>query len=86
MLFNSIHIGFQHRDRLIAEYATVKPGETATPATETPMSMSFRHAPAPRLDDCDLYAVESQKRAAAAWDDHRFSRSVFTVRDRNRQT
>jgi acetyl-CoA C-acetyltransferase len=34
-------------------------------------------------DDCDLYAVESQKRAAAAWADGRFDRSVVPVRDMN---
>ncbi|MBM2576943.1 acetyl-CoA C-acetyltransferase [Jannaschia sp. Os4] len=34
-------------------------------------------------DDVDAYAVESQKRAAAAWEDKRFDRSVFTVRDIN---
>jgi acetyl-CoA C-acetyltransferase len=34
-------------------------------------------------DDVDAYAVESQKRAAAAWKDGRFSRSVMTVRDQN---
>ncbi|MGE0036105.1 MAG: acetyl-CoA C-acetyltransferase [Xanthobacteraceae bacterium] len=34
-------------------------------------------------DDCDAYAVESQKRAAAAWDDGRFTRSVIKVRDVN---
>ncbi len=34
-------------------------------------------------DDADALAVESQKRAAAAWEDGRFSKSVFTVRDRN---
>jgi acetyl-CoA C-acetyltransferase len=34
-------------------------------------------------DDVDAYAVESQKRAAAAWADGRFARSVLTVRDRN---
>jgi acetyl-CoA C-acetyltransferase len=34
-------------------------------------------------DDVDAYAVESQKRAAAAWDDGRFGRSVMTVRDVN---
>jgi acetyl-CoA C-acetyltransferase len=34
-------------------------------------------------DDCDALAVESQKRAKAAWDDRRFARSVLTVRDRN---
>ncbi len=34
-------------------------------------------------DDCDAFAVESQKRAAAAWADGRFARSVMTVRDVN---
>ena len=34
-------------------------------------------------DDVDAYAVESQKRAAAAWDDGRFNRSVMTVKDVN---
>ncbi|MEM7491005.1 MAG: acetyl-CoA C-acetyltransferase [Pseudomonadota bacterium] len=34
-------------------------------------------------DDADEYAVESQKRAAAAWDDDRFERSIVTVRDVN---
>jgi len=34
-------------------------------------------------DDVDAYAVESQKRAAAAWDDGRFSRSVVLVKDVN---
>jgi acetyl-CoA C-acetyltransferase len=34
-------------------------------------------------DDCDAFAVESQKRAAAAWDDGRFARSVIKVRDVN---
>ena len=34
-------------------------------------------------DDCDAYAVESQKRAAAAWEDGRFAKSVVTVRDQN---
>jgi acetyl-CoA C-acetyltransferase len=34
-------------------------------------------------DDVDAYAVESQKRAAAAWDDGRFSRSVAPVTDVN---
>jgi acetyl-CoA C-acetyltransferase len=33
--------------------------------------------------DVDAYAVESQKRAAAAWDEGRFSRSVLAVRDVN---
>jgi acetyl-CoA C-acetyltransferase len=34
-------------------------------------------------DEVDAYAVESQKRAAAAWDDGRFSRSVVPVKDVN---
>jgi acetyl-CoA C-acetyltransferase len=34
-------------------------------------------------DDVDAYAVESQKRAAAAWDEGRFNRSVLPVRDVN---
>ena len=34
-------------------------------------------------DDADAYAVESQKRAANAWDNGRFSRSVVPVRDIN---
>jgi acetyl-CoA C-acetyltransferase len=34
-------------------------------------------------DDVDAYAVESQKRAAAAWDDGRFGRSVMAVKDVN---
>src|SRR3982075_2790982 len=34
-------------------------------------------------DDVDAYAVESQKRAASAWDDGRFARSVMQVRDVN---
>lgn len=34
-------------------------------------------------DDADAFAVESQNRAKAAWDDNRFDRSVVTVRDRN---
>ena len=34
-------------------------------------------------DDVDAYAVESQKRAAAAWDEGRFGKSVMTVRDVN---
>ena len=34
-------------------------------------------------DDVDAYAVESQKRAAAAWDDGRFSRSVVPVKNVN---
>ena len=32
-------------------------------------------------DDVDAYAVESQKRAARAWDEGRFARSVVPVRD-----
>lgn len=34
-------------------------------------------------DDVDAYAVESQKRAAKAWEEKRFARSVFTVKDQN---
>jgi acetyl-CoA C-acetyltransferase len=34
-------------------------------------------------DDVDAYAVESQKRAAAAWDEGRFARSVVPVKDPN---
>jgi acetyl-CoA C-acetyltransferase len=34
-------------------------------------------------DDVDAYAVESQKRAAAAWDEGRFDRSVMPVKDVN---
>jgi acetyl-CoA C-acetyltransferase len=34
-------------------------------------------------DDADAYAVQSQKRAAAAWDEGRFARSVVPVRDVN---
>jgi acetyl-CoA C-acetyltransferase len=34
-------------------------------------------------DDVDAYAVESQKRAAAAWDEGRFKSSVVPVRDVN---
>src|SRR6266699_2089439 len=34
-------------------------------------------------DDLDAYAVESQKRAAAAWDEGRFSKSVIPVKDPN---
>src|SRR6202047_2179669 len=34
-------------------------------------------------DDVDAYAVESQKRAAAAWDEGRFARSVVSVKDVN---
>jgi len=32
-------------------------------------------------DDCDAYAVESQRRAKAAWDDGRFARSIIPVHD-----
>jgi len=34
-------------------------------------------------DDCDAYAVESQKRAAEAWKDKRFDKSVLPIRDVN---
>lgn len=34
-------------------------------------------------DDVDGYAVESQKRAAAAWEDKRFAKSIVPVRDVN---
>ena len=34
-------------------------------------------------DDVDAYAVESQKRAATAWDEGRFDRSVMPVKDVN---
>jgi len=34
-------------------------------------------------DDCDVYAVESQRRAAKAWEEGRFAQSVITVRDQN---
>src|SRR3984893_18062847 len=34
-------------------------------------------------DDVDAYAVESQKRAAAAWEEGRFGRSVMPVKDVN---
>jgi acetyl-CoA C-acetyltransferase len=34
-------------------------------------------------DDVDAYAVESQKRAAAAWQERRFDRSVMAVKDVN---
>ncbi len=34
-------------------------------------------------DDADQLAVESQKRAKAAWDDKRFEKSVVTIRDQN---
>src|SRR5215510_7512591 len=34
-------------------------------------------------DDVDAYAVESQKRAGAAWDEGRFKNSVMSVKDAN---
>lgn len=34
-------------------------------------------------DDVDAYAVESQKRAATAWNDGRFARAVISVKDVN---
>ena len=34
-------------------------------------------------DDCDAFAVESQNRAAAAWEAGHFGKSVVTVEDRN---
>jgi acetyl-CoA C-acetyltransferase len=34
-------------------------------------------------DDVDAYAVESQRRAGAAWDEGRFARSVIAVKDPN---
>ncbi|HMQ93509.1 MAG TPA: acetyl-CoA C-acetyltransferase [Amaricoccus sp.] len=34
-------------------------------------------------DDCDAFAVESQRRAAQAWAEGRFARSIVPVRDRN---
>ena len=34
-------------------------------------------------DDADSFAVESQKRAAAAWQDERFGKSIAPVRDQN---
>ncbi len=34
-------------------------------------------------DDADAYAVESQRRAKAAWDEGRFAKSVVPVRDMN---
>jgi len=34
-------------------------------------------------DDADSYAVESQRRAKAAWDDQRFAGSVIEVKDQN---
>ncbi|MEO0944185.1 MAG: acetyl-CoA C-acetyltransferase [Pseudomonadota bacterium] len=34
-------------------------------------------------DDADAFAVESQKRAAAAWEDGRFGKSVVAIKDQN---
>lgn len=34
-------------------------------------------------DQVDALAVESQRRAKAAWDDNRFAKSIITVRDQN---
>jgi acetyl-CoA C-acetyltransferase len=34
-------------------------------------------------DDADAFAVESQRRAAAAWEDKRFEKSIVAVRDQN---
>ena len=34
-------------------------------------------------DDADAFAVESQKRAAAAWEDGRFAKSVVPIKDQN---
>jgi len=34
-------------------------------------------------DDADAFAVESQRRAAAAWEDHRFDRSIIGITDQN---
>ncbi len=34
-------------------------------------------------DDCDALAVESQRRAVAAWEDNRFAKSVVPVKDQN---
>ncbi|RII38778.1 acetyl-CoA C-acetyltransferase [Pseudooceanicola sediminis] len=34
-------------------------------------------------DDVDAFAVESQNRAAAAWADNRFAKSIITIRDVN---
>ncbi|WP_170387343.1 acetyl-CoA C-acetyltransferase [Ruegeria atlantica] len=34
-------------------------------------------------DDADALAVESQKRAAEAWEDNRFEKSVITIKDQN---
>ncbi|KZY48328.1 acetyl-CoA acetyltransferase, partial [Roseovarius sp. HI0049] len=34
-------------------------------------------------DDADAFAVESQKRAAKAWEDKRFAKSIIEVKDQN---
>ena len=34
-------------------------------------------------DQADAFAVESQRRAKAAWDDNRFAKSIITVQDQN---
>lgn len=34
-------------------------------------------------DDADKLAMESQRRAKAAWDDNRFEKSIITIRDQN---
>ena len=34
-------------------------------------------------DDADMLAMESQKRAKAAWDDNRFGKSVIQIKDQN---
>ena len=34
-------------------------------------------------DDADAFAVESQNRAKAAWDDKRFEKSIVTIKDQN---
>ncbi len=34
-------------------------------------------------DDCDAFAVESQRRAALAWEEGRFARAIIPVTDRN---
>ncbi|MDD9923193.1 MAG: acetyl-CoA C-acetyltransferase [Boseongicola sp.] len=34
-------------------------------------------------DDADAFAVESQKRAAAAWEDGRFKKSIVEIKDQN---
>ena len=34
-------------------------------------------------DDADAFAVESQKRAATAWEEGRFARSIVVIKDQN---